>query len=119
MEKRTLLIPVENLQGQNNFILLGTSNQVNIIAFKTSEKENFVTMLRDNLNDLRRLSQTETIHQKISFVEETLKDANTNKWQKSPEQSLLNAAMNKLRQAGIYMSYPLTFRNTIYAVRPA
>ena len=119
MEKRTLLIPVENLQGQNNFILLGTSNQVDIIAFKTCEKENFVSMLRDNLNDLRQLAQTETIRQKISFVEETLKDAGTHKWQKTPEMSLLNAAMSKLRQEGIYMAYPLTFRNTIYAVRPA
>ena len=119
MEKRTLLIPVENLHGQHNFILLGTSDQVDIIAFKTCEKENFVSMLHDNLNDLRQLAETESIRQKISFVEETLKDANTQKWQKSPEQRLLDAAMNQARQAGMYMTYPLTRENTIYTVRTA
>lgn len=119
MEKRTLLIPVENLHSQNNFILLGTSDQVDIIAFKTKHKENFVPMLRDNLNDLRRLAPTESIRQKISFAEETLKDANTHKWQKSPEQKLLDAAMSQAQQAGMYMTYPLTRENTIYTVRTA
>ena len=35
MEKKVLLIALENLQGQNDFISFGKTGQVEIIAFKT------------------------------------------------------------------------------------
>lgn len=116
MERKTLLIAVENLQGQNDFISLGKTNNVEIIAFKTKKTEDFPHLLSKCLQSLNQQPTTDTIKNKISFVKETLVATNK-KWRKSPEKTLLDTVMEKVREAGLFMTYPLTFRNTIYAVQ--
>lgn len=118
MEKRTLLIAVENLQGQNDFVSLGKTNNVEIIAFKTKNKDDFSHLLSKCLQSLRQQPATDKVKGKIAFVKNTL-TATSEKWQKSPEKALLDTAMEKIREAGMYMAYPITFRNTVYAVQTA
>lgn len=119
MERKTLLIAVENLQGQNDFISLGKTDNVEIIAFKTRQKNDFPHLLSKSLQSLNQQTSTESIRQKIAFVKDTLNIAGNSKWQKSPEKNLLDAAMEKVREKGLFMTYPLTFRNTVYAVQTA
>ena len=119
MERKTLLIAVENLQGQNDFISLGKTCNVEIIAFKTRQKNDFPHLLSKCLHSLTQQTSTESIRQKIAFVKDTLNIAGNSKWQKSPEKTLLDAAMEKVREKGLFMTYPLTFRNTVYAVQTA
>ena len=118
MERKTLLIAVENLQGQNDFISLGKTNNVEIIAFKTRTTEDFPHQLSKCLQSLNQQPVTDKIKGKIAFVKNAL-TATSEKWRKSPEKTLLDAAMEKVREAGMYMAYPLTFRNTVYAVQTA
>ena len=105
MERKTLLIAVENLQGQNDFISLGKTDNVEIIAFKTRQKNDFPHLLSKCLHSLTQQTSTESIRQKIAFVKDTL--------------NIADAAMEKVREKGLFMTYPLTFRNTVYAVQTA
>ena len=118
MERKTLLIAVENLKGQCDFVSLGTTNNVEIIAFKTRTKDDFPHLLSKCLQSLRQQASTDKVEGKIAFVKNTL-TATSEKWRKSPEKTLLDAVMEKVREAGMYMAYPLTFRNTVYAVQTA
>lgn len=56
MLKGTLLVPVENLQSNCNFMWVGTlnssNNHVDVIAFKTAKKDDFVSLMKADAESL-------------------------------------------------------------------
>ena len=65
MLKGTLLVPVENLQSNCNFMWVGTlnssNNHVDVIAFKTAKKDDFVSLMKADAESLQTMEQTPNV----------------------------------------------------------
>lgn len=122
MLKGTLLVPVENLQSNCNFIWVGTlnssSNHVDVVAFKTAKKDDFVSLMKADAEVLQTMEQTPNVKAQLSYIDRLLGEISEPIWVKVPEQLLLDAATRLVREyqrrSGASLTAGFTRENTIY-----
>ena len=118
----TLLVPVEVWVSPCNFLWTGSLHSsdatVNVIAFNSSQKDDFSRLLQENLDALRKQKPSDCILNQISFIECTLSEMSDSVFIKRPEESLLEAASKQvsdfMRKRGVHVQPRLTGDNTIY-----
>lgn len=122
MLKGTLLVPVENLQSNCNFIWVGTlnssNNHVDVIAFKTAKKDDFVSLMKADAEFLQTMEQTPNVKAQLNYINMLLKEISEPIWVKIPEQLLLDTANslveNYQHRSGASLTVCFTKDNTIY-----
>ncbi len=122
MLKGTLLVPVENLQSNCNFMWVGTlnssNNHVDVIAFKTAKKDDFVSLMKADAESLQTMEQTPNVKAQLNYIDKLLEEISEPIWVKIPEQLLLDAANSLVseyqRRSGASLTAGFTRENTIY-----
>lgn len=122
MLKGTLLVPVENLQSNCNFMWVGTlnssNNHVDVIAFKTAKKDDFVSLMKADVESLQTMEQTPNVKAQLNYIDKLLEEISEPIWVKIPEQLLLDAANSLVseyqRRSGASLTVGFTRENTIY-----
>ena len=116
-----LLVPVGN-NIKFNFAWLGSisnsDNTVQIIAFKSNNREDFINLMKEDLEELNKLEATDNVVAQIKWINNTLAEVSNSVMVKKPEQPMLDAA-NKvvydvLYRQGIVFNQRFTPENTIY-----
>ena len=116
-----LLVPVGN-NIKFNFAWLGSisnsDNTVQIIAFKSNNREDFINLMKEDLEELNKLEATDNVVAQINWIKSTLAEVSNSVMVKKPEQPMLDAA-NKvvydvLYRQGIVFNQRFTPENTIY-----
>ncbi len=120
----TLLVPAgDNIGCGLNFFWAGDvsspDNTVHVIMFKTDKKDDFVSLMEQDLKELKnRALQTDSIKNQIVWIEKMLNEVSDSVWVKQPEQPMLEVAQkmvsNILLKQGRYLTHQLTKENTIY-----
>lgn len=95
------MVPDTTLPAQCDFIWLGTvnsaDNTVNILAFRTNNKNNFAKILAKNLAVLKELQLTQNVKNQIDFIEKTLFELSSPLYVKTPPQELLDIVAKKMK----------------------
>ena len=116
-----LLVPVGN-NIKFNFAWLGTvsnsDNTVQIIAFKSNNREDFINLMKEDLEELNKLEATDNVVAQINWIKSTLAEVSNSVMVKKPEQPMLDAAnkvvSDMLYRQGIVFNQRFTPENTIY-----
>jgi hypothetical protein len=116
-----LLVPVGN-NINLNFVWLGSIsnsyNTVQIIAFKSNNREDFINLMKEDLEELNKLEATDNVVAQINWIKSTLAEVSNSVMVKKPEQPMFDAA-NKvvydvLYRQGIVFNQWFTPENVIY-----
>ncbi len=119
----TLLVPVENVKSTCNFFWAGTLNgeniRIDVIAFKTAKKEDFVPLMKADLETLQKMEQTNNVKAQADFLESTLKEMADPVFIKIPDGLMLQTAqdlMSRLLWKGQRESLQTSFtpENTVF-----
>ena len=116
-----LLVPVGN-NIKFNFAWLGSisnsDNTVNIIAFKSNNKEDFINLMKEDLEELNKLEATDNVVAQINWIKSILAEVSNTVMVKKPEQPMLDAVnevvSDMLYRQGIVFNQRFTPENTIY-----
>lgn len=100
----TLLVPVENLPTNLKFVWIGTvrseSDEIDVIAFRTADKENFRRMLEEDLEQLEHLQEAPNVAQQKAFIKKTLCEMKREtSFRKEPQLLMLEAATRMVAEA--------------------
>lgn len=117
----TLLVPVGNTINLN-FVWLGTlrssDNTVQVIGLKSNNKEDFINLLDEDLETLKKQEPSNNIQAQIGWIEKTLAEISDSVFVKKPEKEMLEAAQNmvseSLRWNGKYLPERFSPENVIY-----
>jgi len=105
-----------------NFVWLGSisnsDNTVQIIAFKSNNKEDFINLMKEDLEALRKLEPTDNVVAQIKWINNTLAEVSNSVMVKEPEQPMLDAASkvvsDMLYRQGRNFNQRFTTQNVIY-----
>ena len=116
-----LLVPVGN-NINLNFVWLGSisnsDNTVQIIAFKSNNREDFINLMKEDLEELNKLEATDNVVAQINWIKSTLAEVSNSVMVKKPEQPMLDAAnkvvSDMLYRQGRNFNQRFTPENVIY-----
>ena len=116
-----LLVPVGN-NIKFNFEWLGTlrseNNTVQVIGFKTDKKEEFVSLMEQDMETLSKGEPSKSSKAQIKFISSMLAEVANSTMVKVPEQKMLAVARElvsvELRRQGKNFCKNFTPENTIY-----
>ena len=116
-----LLVPVGN-NIKLNFVWLGSisnsDNTVQIIAFKSNNREDFINLMKEDLEELSKLEPTDNVVAQIKWINNTLAEVSNSVMVKKPEQPMLDAAnkvvSDMLYRQGRNFNQRFTPENVIY-----
>ena len=116
-----LLVPVGNTINLN-FVYLGSisnsDNTVQIIAFKSNNREDFINLMKEDLEELNKLEATDNVVAQINWIKSTLAEVSNSVMVKKPEQPMLDAAnkvvSDMLYRQGRNFNQRFTPENVIY-----
>lgn len=113
----TLLLPLENLNSPYRFIWVNRiqteDNTIDVIVFKTSQKEEIKSLLEKDLKDLNKLEPLEDITRQISFIEKTLGEMKNPLLLRRPEQFIMDVVNREISRC-MKISASYIAENVIY-----
>ena len=118
----TLLVPVKDMKSSVNFFWAGTlkseNERVDVIAFKTDKKDDFVPMMKADIEVLQKMEQTDKIKAQLDFITDTFEKMAQPVFVKVPNNMLLQVAQDLMKQVlwknGQYLPLSFTPDNTVF-----